>query len=579
MKALNTTIREFLDGTKQFAIPVFQRDYTWEEGNWRQIWDDICRDAAVDGGPGHFVGSIVHVKDNALAAMNRFLVIDGQQRLTTFSILCAALRDHIRNAGWDDTPGGPTPEQIDGMLLRNHLQTGDAAYKLVLRRADDETLRAVVDCKPYDTLAGVRSDLVARAYNYFLRRLDSPETDLIAVWEGAMRTRIVEIGLELPADDPQSIFESMNSTGVSLTPGDLVRNYLLMGLNEHDQTRLYSDYWRATEEFFRGAGGTLDDDLFDAFLRHYLVLKLGKNEQGPRHRTYEEFKENRNRLQGNGTLEELLQDIRRFAKYYAAFQGRVTLPSAPLAEPMKNLRSRGVSPAVLVMRLYDCYESGGGLSESDFARALGIIESYLFRRAIMGNQTRWGSYYRIFANIARDIPINTGTAPLDMVAETLRRWEDWYWWWRFPRDDEFTKALQENDLYAMGNNCKHLLDRLENHDVKEPSPVGEYSIEHIMPQSLGSEWKKMLGKDWQQVHNTWLHRLGNLTLTGYNPEMSNRPFEVKKTSPRGFNQAAVRLNQFVREQPEWTSAEMEQRGKELAERALWIWPYPQSNEA
>ena len=273
------------------------------------------------------------------------------------------------------------------MLLRNHLQTGDAAYKLVLRRADDETLRAVVDCKPYDTLAGVRSDLVARAYNYFLRRLDSPETDLIAVWEGAMRTRIVEIGLELPADDPQSIFESMNSTGVSLTPGDLVRNYLLMGLNEHDQTRLYSDYWRATEEFFRGAGGTLDDDLFDAFLRHYLVLKLGKNEQGPRHRTYEEFKENRNRLQGNGTLEELLQDIRRFAKYYAAFQGRVTLPSAPLAEPMKNLRSRGVSPAVLVMRLYDCYESGGGLSESDFARALGIIESYLFRRAIMGNQT------------------------------------------------------------------------------------------------------------------------------------------------------------------------------------------------
>ena len=166
-----------------------------------------------------------------------------------------------------------------------------------------------------------------------------------------------------------------------------------------------------------------------------------------------------------------------------------------------------------------------------------------------------------------------------MVAETLRRWEDWYWWWRFPRDDEFTKALQENDLYAMGNNCKHLLDRLENHDVKEPSPVGEYSSEHIMPQSLGSEWKKMLGKDWQQVHNTWLHRLGNLTLTGYNPEMSNRPFEVKKTNPGGFNQAAVRLNQFVREQPEWTSAEMEQRGKELAERALWIWPYPQSNEA
>ena len=581
MKAQNTTAREFLDGNKQFVIPVFQRDYTWEEGNWRRIWDDICRDGALDGGPGHFVGSIVHVKDNALAAMSRFLVIDGQQRLTTFSILCAALRDHIRSSGWDSVSGGPTPEEIDGMLLRNHLRTGDAVYKLVLRRADDETLRAVVDCKSYEALAGVKSDLVARAYDYFRRQLASPETDLPTVWKGAMRTRIVEIGLELPADDPQSIFESMNSTGVTLTPGDLVRNYLLMGLNEQEQTRLYSDYWRATEEYFREAGGTLNDNLFDAFLRHYLVLKLGKNEQGPRHRTYEEFKENRNRLQSDGTLEELLQDIRRFAKYYAIFQGRVAPPSPRLAEAMINLRSRGASPAALVMRLYDCHEGGKGLSESDFVRALGIIESYLFRRAIMGNQTRWGSYYRIFANIARDIPVDTATAPLDMVAGTLLRWEEWYWWWRYPRDDEFAKALRENNLYAMGNNCKHLLDRLENFGVKELSPVSEYTIEHIMPQQPGPEWQKMLGKggeDWQQVHGDGLHRLGNLTLTGYNSEMSNLPFEEKKTIPGGFNQAAVRLNQFVREQPVWTAAEMEKRGRELADRALKIWPYPKRGE-
>ena len=573
MKAQNTTIREFLDGTKQFVIPVFQRDYTWEERNWRQIWDDICRDGAVDGGPGHFVGSIVHVKDNALAAMNRFLVIDGQQRLATFSILCAALRDHIRSIGWGGVWGGPTPEQIDGMLLRNHLQTGDAAYKLALRRADDETLRAVVDCKSYEALAGVKSDLVASAYDYFRRLLASPETDLLTVWEGAMRTRTVEIGLELPADDPQSIFESMNSTGVSLTPGDLVRNYLLMGLNEQEQTRLYSDYWRATEEYFRGAGGTLDDNLFDAFLRHYLVLKLGKNEQGP---TYEEFKENRNRLQGDGTLEDLLGDIRRFARYYAIFQGRVPPPSPRLAEAMTNLRSRGASPAALVMRLYDCHEGGKGLSESDLVRALGIVESYLFRRAIMGNQTRWGSYYRIFANIARDIPVNTATPPLSMVAGTLVRWEEWYWWWRFPRDDEFVKALRENDLYATGNNCKHLLDSLENHGEKELSPVGKYTIEHIMPQSPTQEWKKMLSTDWRQAHATWLHRLGNLTLTAYNPEMSNSSFEEKKAF---YDQSPVRPNQFVREQTKWTATEMENRGKQLAQQALRIWPYPKANDA
>ena len=574
MKAQNTTIREFLDGTKQFVIPVFQRDYTWEEGNWRQFWNDVYHDGTEGGGPGHFVGSIVHVSDSPLAAMNRSLVIDGQQRLTTFSILCAALRDHIRSTGWDGVSGGPTPEQIDGMLLRNHLQTGEAAYKLVLRRADDETLRAVVDCKSYDTLTGVRSALISEAYDYFRCRMASPETNLSAVWEGAMRTRIVEIGLELPADDPQSIFESMNSTGVSLTPGDLIRNYLLMELNEQEQTRLYTDYWRVTEEYFRGQGGTLDDDLFDAFLRHYLVLKLGKNEQGPRQRTYEEFKENRSQLQSAGTLEDLLHDIRRFARYYAIFQGRVPLQSPPLAAAMMNARRRGVTPAVLVMRLYDCYEGGKGLSEADFVRALGIIESYLFRRTIMGYQTRWNTYYRIFANIARDIPGTTDKVPLALVVDTLRRWEEWNWWWRFPRDGEFSKALQENNIYALDNNTrKHLLERLEkSFESKEAISTDKLEIEHIMPQTLTCEWQAMLGADWQDVHSEWLHRLGNLTLTGYNPEMSNSSFERKKSY---YGESPLSLTKFVREQPQWTASEMEQRGKMMAERALKIWPYPQ----
>ena len=156
------------------------------------------------------------------------------------------------------------------------------------------------------------------------------------------------------------------------------------------------------------------------------------------------------------------------------------------------------------------------------------------------------------------------------------RWEEWYWWWRFPRDDEFVKALRENDLYATGNNCKHLLDSLENHGEKELSPVGKYTIEHIMPQSPTQEWKKMLSTDWRQAHATWLHRLGNLTLTAYNPEMSNSSFEEKKAF---YDQSPVRLNQFVREQTKWTATEMENRGKQLAQQALRIWPYPKANDA
>lgn len=564
MKAQNTTIREFLDGTKQFVIPVFQRDYTWEEGNWRQIWDDLCHDGAVGGGPGHFVGSIVHVNDSPLAAMNRSLVIDGQQRLTTFSILCAALRDHIRSAGWDGVPDGPTPEQIDGMLLRNHLQSGDAAYKLVLRRADAQTLRAVVDCKSYDTLAGVRSDLIARAYDYFRHRLASPETNLSEVWHGVVRTRIVEIGLELPADDPQSIFESMNSTGVSLTPGDLIRNYLLMGLAEQEQNDLYTEYWSKIEGYFR-ENGNLDDGLLNAFLLNYIALKRKDRQQLRPNQIYTEFKKSRTTIQGENTLEQLLGDMRRFAGYFAAFEGRLQISSKELTEAMRSTRSQGNTPRVLIMRLYDCYDNQQTLTEREFIRSLRLIESYILRHTICGHQIR--SFWRIFAEMSLDIDEAT---PAESLRHTLAKPRGSYGFWSFQSDFAFSKAIQTTNL-AQFQICKYILERLESFDTKEPIPTSKLTIEHIMPQGLTDDWKEMLGKDWEQVHSGWLHRLGNLTLTGYNPDMSNNSFEKKKAF---YDKSPLRLTEYVRKQSQWTAAEMETRGNQLAERALRIWPYP-----
>jgi predicted transport protein len=217
------------------------------------------------------------------------------------------------------------------------------------------------------------------------------------------------------------------------------------------------------------------------------------------------------------------------------------------------------------MRLFECYDQHKTLSAEQFQEALSLIESYIFRRAILGEQTR--GYWQVFANLAYRIdPAN----PLISLKVGLARLRDNY---RFPADDEFEKALEERDLYGK-RVCFDLLERLENHGSKELTDVSTYTIEHVMPQNseLVPEWQSMLGPDWREIQRVWLHRLGNLTLTGYNSTYSDRPFEAKQTIQGGFEESSVRLNRFIREQVVWTAAEMERRGKLLAARALAIWP-------
>ena len=565
MEATRTTFRELMEGTKQFIIPVFQRDYAWKEENWRQLWEDIGRVGTVSSG-GHFVGSIVHVPESTLASMTTNLVIDGQQRLTTLAILCSALRDHIKENQVPSSENVPSAEAVEGMHLVNNYQSGDRKYKMALRRADDETLRAVVDGRSLDTLQGTRSARIALAYTYFRRQLEAPGTDIGRIYHGMMGLRLVEISLDRATDDPQGVFESINSTGVPLSIADLARNYLLIGLDETEQTRLYEEYWQQVENLFRNPDGTTDDASFERFLRDYVTLKLRTAQVVRQSEIYRQFKDcavtERRRLD----LEELLVDIRRFAGYYGAYEGRKEIQPPSLAYAMGNLRKRSETTGVLVMRLYDSYECGS-LSEADFARGLNLVESYLLRHAVCRRQIR--GYGDIFAGMAVDINDN---APAKSLFSTLVK--DRGSNRSFPSDAAFADDLQDSEIYHLQRIPKDLLDRLENDGQREPSPVSEYTIEHIMPQVLTDEWRDMLGDDHENVHAGWQHRLGNLTLTAYNSSYSNRPFGEKKTRAGGFNESAVRLNRFVREQSEWTETQMEERGKLLAERALTIWPYP-----
>ena len=310
MQAQNTTFQQIISGPKQFLIPVFQRDYKWREEQWQKLWEDMLR----AGNAGHFAGSIVHAPDTAFSAIPTYLVIDGQQRLATLTVLCAALRDHINETGWHGDGVGPTATQIEEYCLKNSLETGERKYKLALRRTDNEVLRSVLDGHPMSNADGAEASLIDEAYWHFRERLMDSDVDPGLVFRGIMGLRLVEMTLDRNIDNPQSIFESMNSTGVDLSQGDLVRNYLLMGLEEAEQTRLYEQYWQRIESLFLFR---THDTALDSFIRDYIALKRGDTRQARADRIYDEFKLFRNSEFAQEELEDQLKELLRFAGFYA----------------------------------------------------------------------------------------------------------------------------------------------------------------------------------------------------------------------------------------------------------------------
>jgi predicted transport protein len=555
MKAQHVFFPKIMNGASQFVIPVFQRDYSWTEENCRQLWKDILLIAEAPGERGHFIGSVVYIQSgDSNAGFSRWLLIDGQQRMTTLTLLMAALRDHITETKWAGSEDGPVAKKIDAYFLRNPLEEGEKGFKLQLRRHDNETLQAIIAGTPLPDIpsANLRD-------NYELFRDLLREADPERVYAGINRLMLVDVTLERGVDDPQLIFESLNSTGVSLSASDLIRNFILMSLTEKAQTRLYRDYWGKIEDLFRGS-----DRVFANFIRDYLALRSKSAKLERSDLVYTAF---RRTFGGIGhdpdALEALLTDLLRRARQYAAFA--VGSGTDERARAFAQLRHLADVPAILIMRLLEVQEVHKTLPEPQLLEALRLIESYLLRRAVIGAQSR--GYGLEFAKLAYRIE---DTQPLASLKAALARMPAAY---AFPEDAEFERALLEGDLYHK-RVCKQVLDGLENRDSKEQSDTSGYSIEHIMPQNekMPEPWRLMLGEGWKGVHQTWLHRLGNLTLTGYNSTYSDKPLAEKQTIEHGFRQSSVRLNQDVRDAPVWTEVQMRARGERLAARALDIWP-------
>lgn len=558
MKALESNLLTFLRKSPQFVIPIYQRTYSWTERECQQLWDDILRTGSDDNIAAHFIGSIVYIEDGVYQISNQsLLVIDGQQRLTTIMLIIEALARHL---GETEPVDGFSAKKLRSYYLLNPLEEGERQFKLLLTQTDKVSLLALLR---QTSLSANPSLRIAGNFAFFEQHiLALGGGDVVSLCRGLAKLMIVDIALSRDQDKPQLIFESMNSTGRELSQADLIRNFVLMGLEPDHQTRLYNDHWRPMEiDFGQQAYG----QYFDDFMRHYLTVVTGEI---PNVRAvYEAFKDHaRSPGVADRTVDTLVAEIHDYAGYYCAMA--LDHEHQPdLAHAFRDLRELKVDVAYpFLLELYHDYVHGL-LDPRDFARIVRLIESYVFRRAVCAIPTN--SLNKTFANFGRAIRKDKYVESIEAHFLTLPSYR------RFPSSEEFTRELVVRDLYNFRSRS-YWLRRIENYGRKEPVPVGEYTIEHILPQNpnLSSKWRDDLGSEWERVHATWLHTLGNLTLTGYNAEYSDRSFVEKRDMKGGFGESPLHVNEGLGQLTKWDEAAITSRAAKLAQLADTVWPLP-----
>ena len=562
MKATEAKLLDFLKKSPQFVIPIYQRTYSWTERECRQLWDDILRTGKDDLTLVHFIGSIVYIDkaDSNITTWEPLLVIDGQQRLTTVTLLIAALAIAI----CDKVPmDGFSAEMLRGYYLLNPLEKGERQYKLILSQTDKTSLTAIVSNEEQPKDYSLR---IAQNFKFFENWIADCNNDLVPVCKGLAKLLMVDIKLKRGEDNPQLIFESMNSTGKELSQADLIRNYILMGLETELQTRLYNLFWRPMEiDFGQEAYGTH----FDSFMRHYLTVKTGEI---PRlDAVYEAFKAHAcTPVIAAAGVEALVKDIRVFSGYFCAM-ALGTEPDSDLKLAFNDLRELKVDVAYpLLLELYNDYKTNA-LSKADLLESVRLIEAYVFRRAICAVPTN--SMNKTFATFIKALKKDRYLESMQAHFLLLPSYR------RFPNNDEFQREIQTRDLYNFRSRS-YWLRRLENYNRKEIVLVDEYTIEHILPQSdnnhdkVPTHWREALGKDWKRIWETYKHTLGNLTLTGYNSEYSDKPFILKRDMEGGFKHSPLKLNADLGQLETWNEDTIKIRAAKLSIEAIAVWKSP-----
>ena len=550
MKANEVNFLKFLQGPKQFLIPIFQRRYSWDKRHCDQLWKDILRVGKDKNAHAHFLGSVVYMEHGlySVSTIPQLLVIDGQQRLTTLSLLLSALGRAIEAKGVEI---GITQRRLENYYLFNADEDDLYRYKQLLTQRDNDTLIQLLENKELPADASPR---LLDNYRFFEEKLQSENLEV--VYDGIQKLMIVDISLNRDYDNPQLIFESLNSTGLDLSQADLIRNYVLMGQERNIQNRLYEDYWFPMEDYF----GDEYTKRFDRFIRDYLTLKTRRI---PNIRSvYEHFKNEVDNKEQPEALEAIIAEISRYSRYYVRIALLQEDDPEFLAcfEDIHALNVETVFPFLL--EIYEDYMQDQ-LEKAEVIEILRLIESYIFRRAICGIETR--GLNRIFATLMLKIDKS------NYLQSLKRAFAQMPFSQRYPSDTEFNEKFCIKDVYNF-HSCGYLLCKLENHGHnKEPIRLKDCTIEHVMPQTLSEQWKTELGENWEEVYEKYLHTIGNLTLTGYNSELGNHTFIDKQLMEGGFLDSPLHLNRSLAEVEQWNETAIVDRAEMLTEKAGKIW--------
>lgn len=561
MKGSELRLIEYMEGSKKrFIIPVYQRNYDWKIENCKQLYDDLIQ-VIKNNSKTHFFGSIVSVYEPS-GRNTEFLIIDGQQRLTTMSLLFLALYNLLEEKiiiSEDES----LKDQIYEDFLVDKYQPQEKRMKLKPIKNDQKAFSKLFNSKD----DYIKDSNLTINYSYFYERIQKQEITIDELFDAICRLEIINITLN-NEDNPQLIFESLNSTGLDLSEGDKIRNYILMGLPKQKQDEYYEKYWNCIEKCTK----------YDvsSFIRDYLSVKqLVIPSQKKVYINFKKYVED-----SSLKIIEILEDLLSYAKRYNILLcGKTSSKELnSCINRLNRLETTVTRPFFLeVLRLYD--ENQINLNE--VTEAFSITESYLFRRTICDLPTN--ALNKIFLLLNREIMRYDGTDSnyIEKLKFALLSKKDRA---RFPNDDDFSLMFTEKPIYQMNSKNKiYILERLENFGTLEDKDIyrhydeGEYSIEHIMPQHLTPAWIKELGDSYEEIHDTWLHRIANLTLTAYNSKYSNSTFVEKKTMKNGFEDSGIRLNTYVSKKDKWTLAELRDRNDYLLKRALDIWAFPSTN--
>lgn len=517
MYAAQEELVSFLSDKTRFSVPIYQRSYQWSEEQCSQLWNDVVAIAtSVDPEERHFFGAFVCMHSKGPFSTRKALIVDGQQRMASSLLLLLAIGKAITLRGGTYV----TEERIKELfLIYDKNANGAERYKLTLSHPDQDDLVALIEGHPIP--ASQEKHLIVKNYRLFETWLKTSNLEPEIIYQGMERLSIVELSID--KENPQLVFESLNSTGLDLSETDKIRNLILMGLDSKEQEDLYKRYWLPMETMFAKFGSNLTDS---RFIRDYLTIK-NNGEFQRKAKVYSDFKSYVRNHQPKLSSDCILADMHNYAIYFVQISDPngvtdVALKTA-LAE-FRELQIKIASPLLLV--LFADY-SNGKLSKNDLIAILHLIESYILRRRVCGFGTNAVNYF--FARFAFKMD---RTSHLKSLSKLFSEMPSGL---QFPTDDEFAQAFKTYDFYHFQKK-KYFFGKLENFThQKEKITTNSYSIEHVMPQNenLSNEWKTELGTDWKQIQHKYLHTIGNLTLTGYNAEYSDRPFHEKRDMTNG----------------------------------------------